>query len=158
MYEQTRDFRNLPFKIASGAKSLSLAVSANGNVGLGTDSPTEKLHVVGNARIDGTLQVGQCSLDPGTCKFRKQGRGRRRNLTLGEEESSFLWEMDEDENDDGLEQYLESLERENERARETIQAMETRMKALEDWAAQHESLWMKRLLALEGKVAALNSE
>ncbi|KAL7574762.1 hypothetical protein ACA910_017325 [Epithemia clementina (nom. ined.)] len=78
IYEETRSRRSLPFSIAAGAPSVSLAVAENGNVGLGTDSPAAKLHVNGNARIDGTLQVGSaCVLDTQTCQWKRPRRRRR---------------------------------------------------------------------------------
>lgn len=56
-----RDFSNgetLPFRIASSAPTDSLAIGATGNIGLGIDAPTEKLHVMGNAIISGNLELG----------------------------------------------------------------------------------------------------
>jgi hypothetical protein len=45
------DFGNglLPFNIAAGAPTDSLDVAASGNVGLGTATPSEQLHVTGSA-------------------------------------------------------------------------------------------------------------
>ncbi len=43
----------LPFRIYPGASTNSLIISGNGYVGVGTVSPTEKLHVAGNIRVDG---------------------------------------------------------------------------------------------------------
>ncbi len=42
-----------PFYIQADAASYSLYMHANGNVGIGTTSPTQKLDVVGNVRIGG---------------------------------------------------------------------------------------------------------
>jgi len=56
-----RDVSNgltLPFFIEPGAATDSLYVSSAGNIGMGIDSPTEKLHVVGNAVISGNLELG----------------------------------------------------------------------------------------------------
>lgn len=43
----------LPFRIMPGAPTNSLVIQTNGNTGLGTMTPTEKLHVAGNIRVDG---------------------------------------------------------------------------------------------------------
>ena len=48
----------LSFRIAPGAPTDSLTIKADGKVGIGTWSPTEKLHVVGNAFISGNLELG----------------------------------------------------------------------------------------------------
>jgi hypothetical protein len=39
---------DLPFRIRAGAPSNSLYLQTNGNTGLGTDEPAERLHVAGN--------------------------------------------------------------------------------------------------------------
>ena len=44
----------LPFRIRSGAPNNSLYIGGNGNIGLGTTSPSAKLEVVGDAVIRGT--------------------------------------------------------------------------------------------------------
>jgi hypothetical protein len=41
------------------ASTPSVAILTNGNVGIGTNAPTEKLHVIGNARISGLGGNGQ---------------------------------------------------------------------------------------------------
>jgi len=46
---------NLVFRIKPGAPEDSLFIESDGNVGLGTDSPQARLHVVGDARIDGSI-------------------------------------------------------------------------------------------------------
>jgi len=48
----------LPLQIQPGATTNSLYVNAAGNVGVGLDNPTEKLHVMGNAIISGNLELG----------------------------------------------------------------------------------------------------
>ncbi|WP_415918878.1 hypothetical protein [Tateyamaria sp. SN6-1] len=51
-----RDVTNgsqLPFKIIPGADSNSLVLAANNNVGMGTQSPSAKLHVVESANLTG---------------------------------------------------------------------------------------------------------
>jgi len=56
-----RDFTNnsaLPFQIQTGAPSNAFIVNSSGNVGLGIEAPTEKLHVMGNAIISGNLELG----------------------------------------------------------------------------------------------------
>ena len=54
-----RDVTNgsrLPFRIQPGAPTSSLCIKNQGNVGIGTWSPVEKLHVEGNALISGNLE------------------------------------------------------------------------------------------------------
>lgn len=51
----------LPFRIQPGALSNSLAITSNSRVGIGTLSPEQKLHVVGNVVIDGSLEVRDSS-------------------------------------------------------------------------------------------------
>lgn len=56
-----RDVTNgstLPFKIRPGAPNNALFIQNNGRVGLGTQSPSHTLHVVGNAFITETLEIG----------------------------------------------------------------------------------------------------
>jgi hypothetical protein len=48
----------LPFRIKPGAPSNSLCILDQGNVGIGTWTPVEKLHVEGNALISGNLELG----------------------------------------------------------------------------------------------------
>ena len=45
----------------SGTTRLSI-LNTNGNVGIGTTAPSEKLHVNGNMRVDGSLQTGTGAL------------------------------------------------------------------------------------------------
>lgn len=47
-----------PLHISAGAPSNSVYVTSAGNVGFGLDTPTEKLHVLGNAVISGNLELG----------------------------------------------------------------------------------------------------
>lgn len=56
-----RDFTggaSLPLSVAAGAPTNAFVVNGSGNVGLGIDSPTEALHVMGNAIISGNLELG----------------------------------------------------------------------------------------------------
>ncbi len=48
----------LCFRIRPGAPTSSIDIAASGNVGIGTASPTAKLHVAGNALVTGTLEIG----------------------------------------------------------------------------------------------------
>ena len=48
----------LPFRIKPGAPTNSLCIQDQGNVGIGTWAPVEKLHVEGNALISGNLELG----------------------------------------------------------------------------------------------------
>jgi len=47
----------LPFRIRPGAPTSSVDIAGSGNVGIGTASPQQKLHVAGNTQIDGNLQI-----------------------------------------------------------------------------------------------------
>ena len=40
----------------------AIRIDSSGNIGIGTDNPTEKLHVLGDARITGILTVGTASI------------------------------------------------------------------------------------------------
>ena len=46
----------LPFRIRPGAPTSSLDISNSGNVGIGTASPSEKLHVAGNILTEGYIK------------------------------------------------------------------------------------------------------
>ncbi|MGJ8745512.1 hypothetical protein [Polaribacter sp.] len=48
----------LPFRIKAGAPGDALYIAADGNIGLGTDSPLQKLDVRGNAYVKDNLYVG----------------------------------------------------------------------------------------------------
>src|SRR5713101_55821 len=48
----------LPFRIRPGAPTSSIDISASGNVGIGTASPSEKLNVVGSSVADGVRITG----------------------------------------------------------------------------------------------------
>jgi hypothetical protein len=48
----------VPFTIKAGASADTIVVDTNNKVGIGTASPTDELHVVGNAYISGDLELG----------------------------------------------------------------------------------------------------
>jgi Chaperone of endosialidase len=48
----------LPFRIRPGAPTSSIDISATGNVGIGTASPSQKLHVVAGSVADGVRVTG----------------------------------------------------------------------------------------------------
>ena len=48
----------VPFKILAGSGNNAFYIDSSGQVGLGTSSPTTKLHVAGNAYISGNLELG----------------------------------------------------------------------------------------------------
>ena len=48
----------LPFRIRPGAPTSALDIRANGNIGLGTATPTQKLDVEGSANVKDNLYVG----------------------------------------------------------------------------------------------------
>ena len=50
---------NFPFSIETGADNNRFYAHENGNVGIGTDSPTSLLTVAGNSNIDGNLAVNK---------------------------------------------------------------------------------------------------
>jgi hypothetical protein len=45
----------LPFRIRPGAPTSSIDIAASGNVGVGTSTPTAKLHVAGNVLVEGNV-------------------------------------------------------------------------------------------------------
>lgn len=55
---QDRTAGFFPLLIEAGAGNNTLVVDSNDRVGIGTDAPTEALHVVGNALITGNLELG----------------------------------------------------------------------------------------------------
>ena len=52
----------LRFKTSSGTLTTRMTISQTGNVGIGTTAPSEKLHVVGNLRVQGSTD---CTLGNG---------------------------------------------------------------------------------------------
>ena len=56
-----------PFVIKDTASSNSLVISTGGNVGIGTTSPSSKLHIAGNTKIDGTgSTIGRANIANGS--------------------------------------------------------------------------------------------
>ena len=61
---------------ANGFAATHMAITASGNVGIGTTAPTANLHVEGNTRITGDLMVdGNVGLTRGSCVWRNAGSG-----------------------------------------------------------------------------------
>ncbi|KAL7574758.1 hypothetical protein ACA910_017321 [Epithemia clementina (nom. ined.)] len=144
VYEETRDSREMPFLIQAGAKSSSFVVAQNGQVGLGTDDPKARLHVFGSARIDGTLQVGNCRLDANTCQWKPAGR------RLREDEMDELARKEEESLVDIL---LEQMDQQHERASATIRSLERRVVTLEDAMAKQEARFMGYIEVLKADIA-----
>ncbi len=71
----------LPFRIRPGAPTSSLDIAASGNMGVGTASPANKLHVFSAATADVSATFGPGALgtiDGTQCRLRRQQfRGRR---------------------------------------------------------------------------------
>ena len=54
---------NAILDLADKNSNIKVRVIENGNVGIGTTSPEEKLHVVGDTFIDGGLKVNAANID-----------------------------------------------------------------------------------------------
>lgn len=52
----------LPFRIFPGSPTNTLTLK-NGKVGIGTDNPSQELHVIGNAQVDGAFYFGDDEID-----------------------------------------------------------------------------------------------
>jgi len=52
----------LPFRVRPGAPTSSIDIAANGYVGIGTASPTQKLHVYSDATADSVVSLGFSAL------------------------------------------------------------------------------------------------
>lgn len=90
----------MPFAIQSGAPSKSFSITQNGQVGIGTDTPTEQLHVIGNVRIEGTIQAGSnCHFDTNTCIW-KQDRRRMKQQQQPQQHGRKLLETTHEEEED----------------------------------------------------------
>ncbi|KAL7574759.1 hypothetical protein ACA910_017322 [Epithemia clementina (nom. ined.)] len=158
--EDDRRPRYLPFQIAAKAPALSLVVSENSHVGLGTDSPTAKLHVLGDARIDGSLQVGTtCTLDTETCEW-KQSKNRLRVLEQQQQynpNEAFFGTMDDDDDNSASSpmEILQRLESQNQQVMITIETTEARLHDIEVNATKNKALLHQRLDVLEGELVLL---
>ena len=53
--DQTNN-QKLPFYIRAGAPDSSFRINSEGNIGLGTRNPQEKLHVAGSVVVEGEIQ------------------------------------------------------------------------------------------------------
>ena len=58
LIREVLDTPKVPVKIKAGAPTGSLEITENGDIGLGTDLPQERLHVEGNTYISGSLELG----------------------------------------------------------------------------------------------------
>lgn len=149
LHEQFEGQTTLPLIIRPGAASLSLVLADNGGVGLGTDSPSAKLHVIGDARVDGTILVGgKCELDTNTCRFKKRSARDllRRGLEQGEaDEENYEYDVD----------IVATLQDELELAKESIHALESRLETMQAASAAKEVSLTERINALEEKLTLL---
>jgi hypothetical protein len=51
-------FSNTNMRLFANGSSALIIDAANGNIGIGTDAPTTRLHISGDGRIDGLLGIG----------------------------------------------------------------------------------------------------
>ncbi|KAL7564482.1 hypothetical protein ACA910_001576 [Epithemia clementina (nom. ined.)] len=138
VHEDDNGQSRLPLVIRPGASSLSMVLAENGGVGVGTDSPEAKLHVIGDARIDGSLLVGnQCQFDVNTCHFSKLN-GRH------------LAEEDDDEQD----KIVKLLQVQVEKAEQSIELLQAHLELVQATAAAKEDELVKRMEGLEKQLAA----
>src|SRR6185503_11501127 len=57
-------FSNTNMRLFCNGNNAMIIDAANGNIGIGTDAPTTRLHINGNSRIDGLLGIGTAA-NPG---------------------------------------------------------------------------------------------
>jgi hypothetical protein len=90
----------LPFRIRPGAPTSSIDINASGNVGVGTASPTERLHVVSPSAsvnplsISNTDAIGYAQVVyRGSARIWGAGVGNASEVTLGVANKFFIFDL-----------------------------------------------------------------
>ncbi len=64
---------NFPLVIRTNNTERMRILSSNGNIGMGTTSPAERLHIVGNAQVDGNIVIKPTSSTSGELRIMENG-------------------------------------------------------------------------------------